>query len=370
MARRIRWAFWGVGAEADAVAADFAFVPDAELYAVAAWTQTHAERFAAQHAIPKCVANLESLLDDPAVDIVYISTPHYRHLEDSLDTLAAGKPLLCEKPFTLNALQAAQVIDAARDQDLFCMAASWARFMPAVVELKRRVAAGEIGAVRLLTANLATPEYFDPDSRFFSLDECGGALLDRGVETIDFACHLLGLPQSISSSAALGRSGVDDQSTYQLAFDDGALADLSASLRVLGTNEAVVMGEHGQIRLHAPFQRACRFTIRRFESPESSAARSDPTETGFAGRLKTTFKHHAGMQQLRQRIDPVLGLLGGDTVHKAFPGNGHQFQIAEATRCLREGLRESPVMPLDETLAIMQIMDAIRGQWGLVYPGE
>ncbi|MGF1547895.1 MAG: Gfo/Idh/MocA family protein [Thiotrichales bacterium] len=370
MARRIRWGFWGTGAVANDVAADFPLVPEVELYAVASRTLAHAERFAARHGVNKYSSNLEDLLDDPAVDVIYVSTPHERHLEDCLDCLSAGKPVVSEKPFTLNAMQAAQVVDAAREQDLFCMEAMWMRFVPAVVEAKRRVAAGELGAVRFITANFAYPDYFDPHHRLFNLEQGGGALLDRGVYTISLACYLLGLPLSISSSAAIGSTGVDDQSTYQLAFEGGVLADLSASLRVLGRNEAVIMGERGQLRLHAPFYRAHRLSMQQVEPPGPAPLRSEAAEGGIKTRIKATLKQHPAMHQLSRRLDPLRGLLGRGSATFAFPGNGYQFEIAEVGRCLREGLRESPIMPLDETVAIMQIMDAIRGQWGLVYPGE
>ena len=139
-----------------------------------------------------------------------------------------------------------------------------------------------------------------------------------------------------------------------------------------GSNEAVIMGELGQIRLHEPFYRAHRYTRRSFPlpAPPGPINRGHKVATGLMGKLKAALRQNAAAHQLRRRLDRLAGAFSSSNVVRAFPGNGYQFELAEVTRCLQQGLRESTVMPLDETVEIMQMMDAFRSQWGLVYPTE
>ncbi len=370
MGKTIRFGFWGTGAVARDVAQDFRLVSDAVLSAVASRTRANAEAFAARFGAPRVHDGLEALLADPDVDVVYIATPHHRHMDDALRCIKAGKAVLCEKPFTLNAVEAERVVAAARAKQVFVMEAMWMRFIPAIVETKRRVQAGELGAIRMVQANFAYPTYYDPRGRFFSRELGGGALLDRGVYPISLACHLLGVPEGVIGAANLGPSGVDEQSACQLIYSCGAIADLSASLRVLGTNEAVIMGELGQIRLHAPFYRAHRLSAQSSALPQPESP-GDKGPQGVKGKVKAALKQSATAHALRRRLDAARGAIDAMRAQThVFPGNGYQFEIAEVVRCLQQGLTESAVMPLDDTLAVMHVMDALRGQWGLKYPQE
>ena len=186
----IRWGFWGSGAVARDVAADMPLVADAELHAVASRTRANAERFATRFGAARSYGSLEDLLNDEAIDVVYIATPHTHHMEDCINCINAGKAVLCEKPFTLNARQAAKVAGAALRANVFCMEAMWTRFIPAIQEVKRLIDAGELGVVKMLSANFAYPSYYDPGARLFSLEHGGGALLDRGVYTLSLTRHL------------------------------------------------------------------------------------------------------------------------------------------------------------------------------------
>ena len=274
MSRVIRWGIWGTGSIAHQVASDFPLVKGAVIQAVASRTPERAQRFASRHGIAQCYSTLESLLSDSDVDVVYVATPNYRHVDDCLTCIQMGKAVLCEKPFALNLGQARQIADAARKRRVFCMEAMWTRFIPAVMEAKRWIEDGAIGAIRMMQGNFAYPVPVAPESRLFDPLVGGGALLDRGVYLISLAQQLLGVPQLVRGTACLGSTGVDDQSGYQLVYANGALADFTASLRVRGTNEMTIFGERGQLRLCDPFYRPHRLVLQSSALPPA-AVRED-----------------------------------------------------------------------------------------------
>jgi predicted dehydrogenase len=337
------------------------------LLAVGSRSQEGAEAFAQEYALSRAYGSHASLLQDKDIDIVYIATPHFRHHKDCLAVLAAGKAVMCEKPFALNAQQVGEVIVSARGKKLFCMEAMWMRFNPLIQEAKKYIEQGALGEVRSLRVDFGYPAFYDPQSRLFNLEYGGGALLDRGVYTLSLANYLLGRPEKIQSHAAIGPSDVDTQSAYLLSYADGAVAELSATLESAGTNEAVIAGTAGQLRIHDPFYRPSRLSLRKIAAPEAPSA---DQSNGLTGGLKGLLKR-PGVQKLRRRMQPLSGLLeGGKKISSPFLGNGYQFEIAEATCCLQQGLTESNIMPLDDSLAVMQDMDGMRRTWGMIYPQE
>lgn len=364
MTRKIRWGIIGTGTVAHDVAQSFSQVADAELAAVGSRSLQSAQSFASRFHINQVYGSFAELLQDDRLDVIYIATPHHRHKDDCLQCFAAGKAVLCEKPFTLNATEAEQVIVAARASELFCMEAMWMRFIPLIRDLKQRLDQGEIGDIQMLKADFGYPTGFDPQSRFFSLEQGGGSLMDRGIYTLSLAFHLIGHPTHVDSMASIGATGVDHQSAYLLRFKQGALANLSSTLTSHGSNEAMIMGSQGQIRIHDPFYRPSKMTLKTFQKPALS---TQPAHPG----LKQKLKQNAVLQHLQQKASALLGKLsGGKTITQSFAGNGYQFEIEEVTRCLQRGETESKIMPLDETLAILQTMDAMRKQWGVRYPQE
>ena len=256
--------------------------------------------------------------------MVYIATPHTLHAENSLLCLEAGKAVLCEKPFTLNAAQAQTVVDSARDKGLFLMEAMWTRFFPLFKTL-RDLQKGQIGEPRLLQADfgIVSPVV---QNRLFDPALGGGALLDVGVYPVSLASYLLGTPTAVSSRAHLGATGVDEQNAVILEHQGGALAVLSSAIRAETPQEALIVGTEGSIRVCAPWWQPTRIIL----------ANKD----------------------------------GEETFSSPLPHNGYAYEAAEVMRCLREGLLESPLMPLAETLSIMHTLDTCRTQWGLRYPGE
>lgn len=325
--RVIRWGIMGTGRIAKDFARGLASVRGAALVAVGSREQATADAFARQFKVARAHPTYEALAADAGVDAIYISTPHPLHCENTLLCLSRGKAVLCEKPFALNAKQAAKMVAAARKKKLFLMEAMWTRFLPAVVKLRAIIKDGVIGQPRLLQADFGFRAEFDAKHRLFNPDLGGGAMLDVGIYPISLAAMIFGTPDKVTGLADLGKTGVDEQSAYVLHHQAGGLAVLHAAVRTDTTQEARLFGTEGSITLTSPFWKCEQLVVRR------------------AGR--------------KERI-----------IKCPLRGNGWNYQADEVGRCLREGRTESDVMPLDETVAIMKTMDTIRGQWGLRYPKE
>lgn len=370
----IRWGIWGTGTIAGTVASDFQLIRgEARLDTVASRSLDRARQFAARYRIPHSCAGLDALLGNAEIDAVYIASPNHRHLQDSLAVLEAGKAVLCEKPFALNSAQARQIETTARTRNVFCMEAMWTRFLPAIQGLKRMIDAGAIGRVRLIQGNFAYPDSPNPLHRLYDLAAGGGVLLDRGVYLVSLAQHLLGKPESVHASATLSETGVDEQSAYQLRFGDGALADFAASFKTRGNNEFNIFGEEGTIQVCDPFFATHRLLVEhRARQPGPSRSDASAQPDAPSQRLATRLRHAPTAKLILRKLGPIPPLLRRrfHAQNFPFPGNGYQFELLEVGRCLREHLVESPTMPLDQTLEVMNTMDALRAQFGVVYPQE
>ena len=361
-----RWGILGTGAMSVAFVRGLQSLPDAPAWAVGSRDVSSAKAFAASLGVPRAYGSYDELLADPEVDVVYVATVNSTHRDLCLRSLQAGKPVLCEKPFTLDANQAREVVAQARSAGLFCMEAMWTRFLPAVTRLKRMVDDGEIGDARMLSASLGYPYVVDPMGRQFNPELGGGALLDLGVYPISLAYHLFGKPESVVGRACLSETGVDATEAIVMTHAGGRISTLTAGLTALMPNEAVVMGTRGQIRLHEPLFRPDRLTVRRM-SPITPGGGG-----GVGGGRLAKIKEAPAVRAITARIKPTLARLRGQTRSIAAPylGNGYTHQALEVIRCLRAGLLESPVMPLDESVAIAETLDQLRQQWGVRFPGE
>ncbi len=327
MTQRVGWGILGTGKIAVKFADDLQHAPGAVLAAVGSRTSETAEAFGRRFRIPHRHASYAALVNDPDVDVVYVSTPHSLHAENARLALEAGKAVLCEKPFTLNAAQAADVIALARQRQLFLMEAMWMRFLPAIVDVRRILDEGTLGEVRMLSADFGLRFTFDPQDRLFAPALGGGALLDLGVYPVSLAHMVLGRPATIVSLATMGPTGVDDQSGIVLRYAGGQIASLHTAMGTATPTEAAITGTQGCLRLHAPFYCTDDLTLSLPGKPD---------------------RH----------------------IHHRRTGNGLHYQAVEVMRCLREARLESDVMSLAESLAVMETLDAIRAQWGLCYPGE
>lgn len=349
----IRWGVLGSGRMAQDFALGLQHAAGAALVAVGSRDGNRAERFAAHHGGVTAHDSYEALVNDEAVDVVYVATPHHRHCDDALMALSAGKAVLVEKAFATNADEAQRIVDAARDAGLFCMEAMWTRFVPAVRRLRRMIDDGAIGEVRSFVGDFSLPTRFEPDGRFFNREMGGGALLDRGVYPLSLAVHLIGLPDGVGAVVRPASTGVDEHASMQLRYDDGRAATLTASLVGYGPNSADVIGTTGRIHLHEPIARPERLTVQTAPAPITCEAgdRADSAASTWKAKLRQS-------ALVRRVARPVLGLLrGSHDLHLPCRGNGYNYEAEEVVRCLREGLTESPVMPLDESVAIMRIID-------------
>jgi predicted dehydrogenase len=360
MEKRIRWGILGTGAVARDFARGLRFVPDVELAAVASRSAANADAFARTFAVPRSYAGYEALVADRDVDVVYIATPAARHRDDCLLALSAGKPVLCEKPFTTTADEAQEVIAKARSSGLFCMEAMWMRFLPALARLREMLAQKVIGEVRLLSADLGFPAPYDPTSRLFDPKLGGGAFLDLGVYPLSLAFLVLGRPDRVVSQATLGPTGVDEDAAALLHYPEGKLAVLTASLRGQLPGEARIVGTRGHIRIHSPLYRPHRLSICLHAEPASAA--TPPGDGGLRARLKSSRVLRSIYFRFEGLLRPLLQ--GRPTALVApFTGNGYNYEAAEVVRCLRANEVESLLMPLDETVAIMEVLDEIRAAW-------
>lgn len=323
----IRWGILGTGKIAHLFAEDLALLPDAEFAAVGSRAQATADAFGDEFEVPRRHASYDALAADDRVDVVYIATPHTAHAVNTLRCLEAGRAVLCEKPFALNADQAARMVDASRARGLFLMEAMWTRLLPIMSDVERLVADGAIGAPQWLQADICAHFPFDPDHRVYDPALGGGALLDLGVYPVMLAYRFFGPPDAITTSAVMGRTGVDEQDAIIFQYEGGQQAVLAASMRTDGARLATLGGPDGQIQIHRPWWKGQRLTLTHAD--------------------KST-----------------------ETIARPYEGNGYQFEAAHVMACLRAGRLESPVMPLDESLHIMRTLDAIRAEWGLEYPDE
>ncbi len=368
MTKPIRWGILGAGNIARAFAEGLKALPDAELTAVASRTQATGREFAKQINVRKVYTGYNELVRDPNVDVIYVATPHQRHFDDCTLVLEAGKPVLCEKPFTVNAKQARALVDLARRKDLFLMEAMWMRCMPLIRKVKELVDSGAIGDIRMLTAEFSVPTHYDPQNRFFDPKQGGGALLDRGVYTLALASLLMGEPVGISGEAAIGPTGVDEQSAMVLRYAGGRMAVLSAGMRTYSSNSAAVMGTRGRIVLHEPFYAPQRISISTFGEPQPASKAAPSIKQKMTGGIKKNPLVRRAMPVLRQYLLPLLRK--SSDISQPLVGNGYNYEAAEVMRCLRAGERESPMVPLNESVRVMEQMDTLRAAWGLKYPGE
>jgi predicted dehydrogenase len=324
----IRWGILGPGSIAASFAGDLQLLPDHRLAAVGSRRQASADEFAARFSASRAYGSYEELCADPDIDVVYVSTPHPFHAHDALLAINAGKPVLCEKPFALNATEAAEVIGAARDLGVFCMEAMWTRFLPHMRRIRQLLEAGALGDVRKVIADhgqrFLPP---DPTSRLYDPSLGGGALLDLGIYPVSFASYVLGSPTSVTAVSNPTETGVDAQTSAVLQYDGGAHAVLTTTLGATTPTRASVTGTEGRIEIDAVWYQPTTFTLH---------------------TLSGTAEHFA---------EPRIG-------------QGLRYQADEVGRCLRAGATESATMPLDETLSIMTTMDVIRDQIGLRYPSE
>lgn len=319
----VRWGICGTGAIARSFVAGLAHVADAEVVAFASNDLSRAEELAVAHDARAHVGTAALAADDE-LDVVYVASTQDRHLDDVLTLVAAGRNVLCEKPFALSAADARQMCSAAADAGVFLMEALWSRFLPSYVRLAELLAEGRIGRPQVLEANfsISVPEAARDTHRLFDPARGGGALLDLGVYPVQLAHLVFGAPDTVHATSHLTDRGVDAQTAMVLGWADGGAAVLHTAIATNGSCAARITGTDGVIEL-APFMHC---------TTELTITTADGVEV-------ETF------------AEPSL-----------------HFQVPEVHRCLAAGLAQSPIMPHTETLAIMDTLDRALRQTGVQYP--
>jgi predicted dehydrogenase len=351
----IRWGILGSGRVAEGFATGLAAVPSAQLVAVASRNPANAAAFASRHGGTRVHDTYEALAADPDVDVVYVATPNDRHAADALMSIESGKAVLCEKPFTVNADSAVRVAAAARAAGTFCMEGMWMRFIPAVRRALQLVAGGAIGEIRAIHADFSHPVQITPTSRLFDPKQGGGALLDLGVYTLSLAQMLLGEPETVKAHLAVGSTGVDEHASVVLGYRSGAIATLTSSLRSLGPNRALIVGGEGRISLPGPICSPTRLVIE-----QASDASEEPVEAGGLTRLLTSNRTlERTARAAKHGVDRLLRR-GVRSERFGLRANGYEYEAIEVMDCLRRGALESSVMPLDDSVATLRIIDAVR----------
>jgi predicted dehydrogenase len=361
MRKTIRWGILGAGAVARHFAQGLSDRSHSQLVAVASRTATSAEAFAREFNVPRQHASYDDLVEDAEVDVVYVATPASLHRDHCLRALGSGKPVLCEKPFAVNANEAREVIAEARRRGLFCMEAMWMRFLPAMDRLRELLDRRAIGNVRLLTADLGFASRNDGANRLIDPALGGGAFLDLGVYLVSLSSMLFGQPVAVSGQASIGSTGVDEESAAVLRYSGGELAVLTASIQSTLPGEALIVGTRGQIRVHAPIYRPHRLSVQSVKDQPGSPGTS-------SGRPSSRLNWARNNRLLRQAYFRFEGLIrpllhARAAVVAPLAGNGYGYEADEVARCLHSGKTESEIMPLGETLSIMETLDQIRSAW-------
>ena len=326
MGEIVRWGIAGPGGIATRFAGGMQMVDDGSIVAVGSRSTERGREFARRFDIDRHYGSYEDLAADPTIDVVYIATPHARHAADARLFLRAGKHVLCEKPFTLNAAEGRSVAQVAREHDRFVMEAMWSRFLPSYRVLRDVLAEGRIGEPLLVEADLGWRSPIVPTDRHFDPRQGGGALLDLGIYPVQLCFLVLGPPDGVVAQGRVGETGVDEQVAALTHHPGGRLGVVKTAIRTPMSCTGRIAGTEGTIDLPAFVHCPDHITVRDAHG--------------------------------EHRLDG------------SFEGDGIRFQVDEVHRCLREGLRESPRMPLHETIAIAETLDAIRAQIGLHDPGE
>jgi predicted dehydrogenase len=326
MADLIRWGIVGAGGIAAVVGPEIAAEPGNQVAAVAARDLGRATALADTLGAPRAYGSYAELVADPDLDVVYVATAQGRHYDHAMLALRADKPVLVEKPFTLNARQAREVVALARQRQLFCMEGMWMRLNPLIIRAQEIAASGRIGDLISVHADLSRLFEYDPKDRVYDLAAGGGALLELGVYPATFAWLFFGRPDTVQAIGALAPAGSDASAAMQWGYRDGRFAQISCSAQGTNPLTGLVAGTKGWISIGGRVHRAPYIIVH----------------------------DQSGDEELRQIIR----------------GGGFDHEIAEVARCLRAGELESPLVPLDETIAILEVLDEARAQLGVRYPAD
>jgi predicted dehydrogenase len=324
MNKQYNWAVLGCGKIARKFSQDLKLLPDARLYAAASRDFSRASDFASAVGFEKAYGSYEEMVSDPAVDIVYVATPHSHHHEHVLLCLRHGKAVLNEKAFALNLKDAREMTETARGKGVFLMEAFWTRFQPSFIKALDILGSGQLGALKAVRSDFAFNAPKDPQNRLYNLDLGGGSLLDIGIYPVFAALSTLGRPERIAALASFAKTGAEESIAMAFAYPGGEIASLFSSFAVYSSVTTEFCCERGIILL-----------ARRWMTPT------------------TVHVWHEGDHE--------------ETFTFEQKGNGYQYEAAHVMECLDAGMTESDRLPLDFSLLLMETLDRIRKEAGIVY---
>lgn len=327
MKNTIKWGIIATGNIANKFARQFKNVKNGKLIAVGSRKLETAKSFADKYKIKKYYGSYAELVNDSEVDAVYIATPNNLHMENTLSALNAGKHVLCEKPFAINAEELEKMILLARKNNIFLMEAMWMRFNKSIVKLRELLKKNIIGDIITIKSDFGFFSPFEPEHRLFNPELGGGALLDIGIYPISLTFMILGKPDSIKSYAYLGKTGVDEQNVIIFKYNSGQMAQLSSGFRCDTDRETYIFGAKGFIKLDAAWHRSEKIII--------NIRDKKPEEINFDSN-----------------------------------SHGLNYETEHMIDCINNGKLESDIISLDESLQIMKTMDKIRFEWNFKYPNE
>lgn len=316
----------GAGNIAGTLAKTMSQMPEAECYAVAARDIERAEDFSRKYGFTKAYGSYEELVCDEQVELVYIATPHSHHYEHMKLCIMHGKSVLCEKAFTMNSVQAKEIVSLAREKGVYVAEAIWTRYMPSRQIINEAIDSGILGQVSMLTANLSYD--IDAKERIIRPELAGGALLDVGVYALNFALmHFGNGIAKIDSSVMKTDTGVDGMETITLSYQNGTMASLTAGIYGRSDRKGIIYGEKGYL------------VVENINNPQ-------------AVRIYDADDRLIKEYEIPKQI------------------SGYEYEIRECIEQIKKGAKESLSMPLQTSVEVMELMDGLRKEWGIQYPGE
>ncbi|HAQ17958.1 MAG TPA: hypothetical protein DCR40_01840 [Prolixibacteraceae bacterium] len=328
MSKTYNWAILGCGKIARKFVADLKLLPNARLYAAASRSIENARNFASELGFEKAYGSYEDMVNDPEVDVVYIASPHSHHCEHTLLCLNHRKAVLCEKAFALNSREVDLMIEAARKNNTFLMEAFWTMFQPSFLKAMEIIRSGELGALKMVRADLAFNAEYNPEKRLYNVNLGGGSLLDIGIYPIFMSLMALGKPSEIQTMTSFCPTGAEESIMMSFRYPGGELASLVSSFAAFSSTQNEFWFENGFIRLNRRFYTPTTLTFWKIQEEEKVI----------------TFEKGAGF--------------------------GYELEAAHVMDCLDAGKIESELMPWSVSCDLMEIMDRVRKEAGIVFPGH
>lgn len=325
---------------------------------VASRTRSHAERFAKQFSVPIVANSFEEAANSPEVDALYIATPPSEHEAHALAGIAAGKPVLVEKPFAMDAQAAERIIKMAGEKHVFCMEGMWTRFLPLIAAVRDRLVAGELGEIRAFYGEFCGASRPDAAASNFDPARGGGTLMHKGVYAVSLARLFLGPIADVEAMARIGGTGVDEDCSLILRHETGAISTVRSSSRTMGRNDVMIYGTKGLLQIKSPIARPPGATLTYFAESLGGGGQE-------MGRLQRLLAEGLG-QGLKQRGDDLIRALRSiraTRVSRLYRGNGFHYEADALMQGVAAGALESELMPLEESLEIMAVVDKARAAW-------